>query len=164
MKKYIILLILLTSCASRQVDVNKTNARKDSVSVTDVSLVVKENKEKKDSTNIKINTETDEITITPIDSSEGIIVEGKNYKNVIIKLKRNKTNTSYANSSKETINTLKDSIATNKTTTKEVIENKTKEVNRGTRYYLIFWLFLLILILYLLWRNRQQLVKFLPLK
>jgi len=164
MKKYIILLILLTSCASRQVDVNKTNARKDSVSVTDVSLVVKENKEKKDSTNIKINTETDEITITPIDSSEGIIVEGKNYKNVIIKLKRNKTNTSYANSSKETINTLKDSIATNKTTTKEVIENKAKEVNRGPRYYLIFWLFLLILILYLLWRNRQQLVKFLPLK
>jgi hypothetical protein len=155
MKKYIILLILLTSCASRKVDVNKTNVRKDSVSVTDVSLVVKENKEKVDSTNIKINTETDEITITPIDNKEGIIVEGKHYKNVILKVKKNKTNTLYINSNKEVSNILKDSTVVNKVTKNEIIKNNTKEVNRGTRYYLIFWLIILILIIYLLWRSRR---------
>ena len=164
MKKYIILLILLSSCASRKVNTDITNKRKDSIVTTDIHVVTQENKEKKDSTNIKINIEDDEITITPIDNKEGIIVEGKSYKNVIIKLKKTKTNAAYTNNTKETSNVLKDSIAINKTTTKEIIENKTKEVNRGTRYYLIFWLLILILILYLLWRNRQQLVKLLPIR
>jgi hypothetical protein len=135
--------------------VNTASSKKDSVVDNDVNVVTVENKEKIDSTNIKVNIQDHEITITPIDNKEGIIVEGKHYKNVILKLKKSDYKTSYTNNSREHSYRAKDSTAIVKTTKTEVIKNNTKEVNRGTRYYLIFWLFVLILIMYILWRSRQ---------
>jgi ATP-dependent Zn protease len=151
-----IVLLFLTSCASRKVVVDKTDIKKDSVSETTVTKNVTENKVKTDTTTVRRIESTDEITIIPIDSTKEIYVNNVPYKNVVLKIKKNKSNTLYTNSKKESNTKRIDSVATNKTQTKERIKGKTKFIDKAAIYTpWIFWI-ILILILYLLWRNRQQ--------
>jgi len=162
MKKLILLfLIILTSCASRNVHVDKVEIKKDSVVETKVLVTTVEVKEKTDSTNIITNIDNSEITITPIDTCKEIIVDGKIYKNVVLKIKKSKVNTLYTNNKTESNNKRKDSVATIKVEKKEHIDAKSKKINKPANYWWILWLFLLILILYLLWRNRPSLLKLL---
>lgn len=155
---YILFSLILFSCASRQVQVNKVDIKKDSV--VEVKSVVKtvDVKEKKDSTNISIISDTNEITITPIDSSKSILVDGKTYKNVVLKIKKNKTNTLYVNNKKESVLTQKDSTGVTNTKTSERTFVKIKDIEKKQSYWWIFWFFILIIILYLTWRNRRLLL------
>jgi len=157
MKKIVLLVILvLTSCASRKVHVDKVDIKKDSIVETKVEVTTIENKEKTDSTNIVINADCSEITITPIDSGKTILVDGKSYKNVVLKIKKTKTNTLYTNKKKESNSKRVDSIATIKAEVKERTVGKTKTVDKKANYWFLFYWLILILILYLLWRNRQR--------
>jgi len=162
MKKLILLfLIVLTSCASRQVQVDKLDIKKDSVAETKVTATTIENKIKTDSTNIIATIDNSEITITPIDTCKEIIVEGKVYKNVVLKIKKNKANTLYTNNKTESNNKHTDSVATVKVNKTEKVSGKNKTIDRKANYWWILWLLLLILILYQLWRNRLSLLKLL---
>lgn len=162
MKKHILLLLLiLTSCASRQVHVEKTELKKDSVVETKVIITTIENDKKTDSTNINITTDNSEIVITPIDSSKTIVVEGKSYKNVVLRIKKSKVNTSYRNNKTESNIKRKDSIVDIKakeTNETSILDKKTKK-QPSCNWYI--WLLILILILYLLWRNKPSLLKLL---
>jgi preprotein translocase subunit SecF len=155
----LLLLLILTSCASRQVHIDKIDIKKDSVAETKIKVKTVENKEKEDVTNITTNTDCSEITITPIDSSKTIIVDGKSYKNVVLKIKKTKTNTLYSNKKKELETKLKDSIATIKVQKSERVIGKKKDIDKKANYWWIIWLLLLILILYLLWRNKTWILK-----
>jgi len=161
MKKYILLLILFTSCASRHVQVDKLEVKKDSIVETKVTVTTIENKIKTDSTNIVTTIDNSEITITPIDTCKEIIVEGKVYKNVVLRIKKNKVNTLYVNNKTESNNKHTDSVATTKINKTEKISGKNKTIDRKANYWWILWLLLLILILYQLWRNRLSLLKLL---
>jgi hypothetical protein len=162
MKKLILLfLIILTSCASRQVQVDKLDIKKDSVAETKVTVTTVENEIKTDSTNIVTTIDNSEITITPIDTCKEIIVEGKVYKNVVLKIKKNKANTLYTNNKTESNNKLTDSVATVKVNKTEKVSGKNKTIDKEANYWWILWLLLLILILYQLWRNRLSLLKLL---
>ena len=162
MKKLILLfLIILTSCASRQVQVDKIDIKKDSVAETKVVVATVESKIKTDSTNIVTTIDNSEITITPIDTCKEIIVEGKVYKNVVLKIKKNKANTLYTNNKTESNNKRTDSVATTKVNKTEKISGKNKTIDRKANYWWILWLLLLILTLYQLWRNRLSLLKLL---
>lgn len=162
MKKLILLfLIVLTSCASRQVQVDKIDIKKDSVAETKVTVTTIENKIKTDSTNIITTIDNSEITITPIDTCKEIIVEGKVYKNVVLKIKKNKANTLYTNNKTESNNKRVDSVATIKVNKTETVSGKNKTIDKKANYWWILWLLLLILILYQLWRNRLSLLKLL---
>jgi hypothetical protein len=162
MKKLILLfLIILTSCASRQVQVDKLDIKKDSVVETKVVVTTVENKIKTDSTNIVTTIDNSEITITPIDTCKEIIVEGKVYKNVVLKIKKNKANTLYTNNKTESNNKRTDSVATVKINKTEKVSGKNKTIDKKANYAWIIWLLLLILILYQLWRNRLSLLKLL---
>ena len=152
----IILAILITSCASRKVHIEKIDIKKDSVVETEVKVTTTENKEKTDSTNIITNADCSEITITPIDSNKTIIVDGKSYKNVVLKIKKSKVNTLYTNKKKESNNKHVDSVATIKTEVKERVIGKTKKVDKKANYWVFIYWLILILILYLLWRNRRR--------
>lgn len=159
MKKLILLfLIILTSCASRNVQVDKIDIKKDSVVETKVLVTTIENKEKTDSTNIITNIDNSEIIITPIDTCKEIVVEGKVYKNVVLRIKKNKVNTSYTNNKRESNNKRKDSVAVIKVNKTEKVSGKNKTIEKKANYWWILWLLLLILILYLLWRNRLRLL------
>ena len=162
MKKLILLfLIVLTSCASRQVQVDKLDIKKDSVAETKVTVTTVENEIKTDSTNIVTTIDNSEITITPIDTCKEIIVEGKVYKNVVLKITKNKANTLYTNNKTESNNKRTDSVATVKVNKTETVSGKNKTIDRKANYWWILWLLLLILILYQLWRNRLSLLKLL---
>jgi len=162
MKKLILLfLIVLTSCASRQVQVDKIDIKKDSVAETKVTVTTIENKIKTDSTNVITTVDNSEITITPIDTCKEIIVEGKVYKNVVLKIKKNKANTLYTNNKTESNNKRVDSVATIKVNKTETVSGKNKTIDRKANYWGILWLLLLILTLYQLWRNRLSLLKLL---
>jgi len=158
MKKIIfIILIVLTSCSSRKVLVDKTDIKKDSITETKVIVTKIDTTNETDSTKVIINTDSSEIVITPIDSSKAIIVDGKSYKNVILKIKKNKSNTLYTNNKKESNIKRVDSVATSKTETKEHQVAKTKIIDKEQNYWFLVWWILLILIIYLLWRNKSRL-------
>lgn len=159
MKKLILLfLIILTSCASRHVQINKLDIKKDSVAETKVLVTTVENKIKTDSTNIVTTIDNSEIVITPIDTCKEIVVEGKVYKNVVLRIKKNKVNTLYANNKRESNNKRTDSVAVIKVEEKEHVVAKGKKIDKPANYWRILWLLLLILILYLLWRNKRRLL------
>ena len=159
MKKLIfIIIVLLTSCSSRKVLVDKTDIKKDSIAETKVTVTKIDTVNKTDSTKVIIDTDSSEIVITPIDSSKTIIVDGKSYKNVVLKIKKNKSNTLYTNNKKESNSKRIDSVATSKTETKEHQVAKTKVIDKKQNYWFLFWWILLILIIYLLWRNKPWLL------
>jgi len=162
MKNLILLfLIVLTSCGSRKVQVDKLDIKKDSVVETKIAVTTIETKQKTDSTNIVTTIDNSEITITPIDTCKEIVVEGKVYKNVVLKIKKNKANTLYTNNKTESNNKRMDSVATIKVNKTEKVSGKNKTIDKKADYSWILWLFLLILILYQLWRNRLSLLKLL---
>jgi hypothetical protein len=158
MKKIIfIAVMLLASCSSRKVLVDKTDVKKDSIAETKVVVTKIDTVNKTDSTKVIINTDSSEVIITPIDSSKTIIVDGKSYKNVVLKIKKNKSNTLYTNNKKEVNIKRIDSAAVSTVKTKEHQVEKTKIIDKEQNYWFLFWWILLILIIYLLWRNKQRL-------
>ena len=158
MKKiiYLILILLLVSCSARKVDITKIDIKKDSIAETKITVTTIENKTKTDSTNIATTIDSSEITITPIDCSKTIIVDGKSYKNVVLKIKKSKTNSLYTNNKKESETKRNDSVATTKIQVKEQTTSKAKVIDKKANYWFLFYWLILILILYLLWRNKHR--------
>lgn len=158
MKKLLLITcLILMSCGARKVNIEKLEVKKDSVATTEIKVITVETKQKTDSTNIVVVTDSSEITITPIDTCKEIIVEGKVYKNVVLKIKKTKTNSLYTNKKEESETKRIDSTATSKVIKKEVVDSKLKTIDKKADYSWIVWLLLLILILYLLWRNKRRL-------
>lgn len=159
MKKLILLLlVVLTSCASRKVDVSKIEIKKDSVVEAKVEVKTLEVKNTTDSTNIVTEVNTDEVCIEPLDSTKEMVVNGKVYKNAVLKIKKNKVNTLYTNNKTESNIKHIDSTSTSKTTVKENVVGKTKKIDKEANYWSLLWLLLLLLIMYLLWRNKQRIL------
>ena len=159
MKKLLLILcLLLMSCGARKVAIEKSTVKKDSIATVEVKVATTETKEKTDSTNVVTTIDNNEITITPIDTCKEIMVDGKHYKNVVLKIKKIKTNSLYINKKKESETKHIDSTATSKVIKKEVVDSKLKTVDKKASYSWVIWLFLLILILYLLWQNKRRLL------
>jgi hypothetical protein len=157
MKKLILLfLITLTSCASRQTKIDKLVVKKDSVTETKAVLTVTETKEKTDSTNIITMVDSSEVMITPIDTCKEIVVDGKVYKNVVLRIKKNKVNTSYTNNKRESNIKRTDSIGTTKTSVTEDTVEKIKTIDKKTNYWTLFYWIILLIIIYLLYKNRKR--------
>jgi hypothetical protein len=78
---------MLLSCGTRKVIIDEV--KKDSLSQISTKIVTKED--------IKIETKndiiTDEFTITPLDTCKDIIIDGKTYRNVVLRYKKTKDNT-----------------------------------------------------------------------
>jgi len=162
MKKYIIItLILLTSCASRKVNIDKTITKKDSIVETKIETVTNEIKKTKDTINIITIEDASEIAIIPVDPSKEMLVDGKSYKNVSLKIKKNRVNTVFKSSKIRTNIKHKDSISTTKAEETTNTLGKIKKIERKQNYWLIVYWFILILIIYLLWRNKQKILNLL---
>ena len=155
MKKSIVLasLLLLISCGARKVDITRIDIKKDSTAITNIAVVTEEVKLKTDSTNVNTKVDEDEITFTPVDSSKEIIIEGKHYKNVVLKIKKTKVNSLYVNNKKESDIKHTDSVASTKVVKKEVIDGKTKIIDKKESIvgnvitYSLLLLFIIIVII-----------------
>lgn len=150
--KYILILLstLFFACGARKVNKQEKVEEKTTVEVvTQKDSVVEVVK-----TEIKYDVETHEIEIIPIDSTKEFVVEGKKYFNARIKIKKKKDNTTYSEDNKVSKTSLKQS----KTVVKELKKDKVKTVDKKASYAWVFWWIFLLLILYILWRNKRRLI------
>ena len=138
MAKHFILLLLsvsLFSCASRKVAVNKTQVetkidstaveKKDSVSVTQNAISIKEN--------------IDEVEIVPIDATQPMIIGDKKYYNAIVRLK--KTRRHVLDTSKVTVSqSYEKKVSVKKDLKSKVFD---KKVEKKPNYWVLLWLLLI---------------------
>lgn len=152
---YILVSLLLFSCASRKVDIKVQEIKKDSLVETKIDLTENKVKDSTVETNTRTIINIDEIIIKPIDSLKEFIVEGKTYKNVVLSYKKTKTNSLYNNKIKLSENTLKH-VKTDSKIKTSVKENiKEKQIDKKANYFIYLWFILGIIIIYLIWRSKQ---------
>ena len=142
---FILVSLILVGCASRKVDVDIK--KKDSTIVeTKTEVVVK----KIDSTadNFLVDkSESDELIITPIDTTKEIIVNGKKYFNAILKYKKVKNNT--YTKSKIKVSKIEDKHSNSKSNTRVKSKEKTKNirVDNTMLYVSLIILFIILIII-----------------
>lgn len=141
---FILVSITLFSCASRKVDVDIK--KKDSTSVEIKKDIVVKTTDSTSSNVIVDKSETDEIIITPIDSTKEIVVNGKKYFNVVLRHKKIKSNTYTNNKEKVVKNERKVSNTTNKKRVVTKDKKKNIDVNNSIIWILILALAAIIVI------------------
>ena len=144
----ILLSFILFSCASRKVAVTKTQVetQTDSIAV-----------EKKDSVSVQQNAisikeDIDEVEIVPIDTAKPLIIDGKQYFNATVRLK--KTRRHVVDTSKVIVSKSSESTISVKKKVKEKVFDK--KVDKKANYIGFLWL---LLVLVGLWLARKYLPK-----
>ena len=138
-----LIVILFSSCASRKVSIDKKDYKKDSLIELNIKKDSIEITKEETINNIII----DDFIITPIDSTKEIFVNGKTYKNVVLRHLKVKDNSLYN----------KDKIVSNsedkQQKTKVLVKDKElkKEIDKKANYYVYLWL-LLIPLGYFIWK------------
>jgi hypothetical protein len=149
MKKiFILLIILLSSCASRKVVVNKVNTevKIDSVSTIKIDgTYTKEN-------NVFIKESISELEYKPLDTLKPMVINGKEYINTIIKAKQ---------STKSVVDTTKTKVIVKvekEAAIKKEIKNKVfkKDIKKEINYSIYIWLILFIVLAYALYRYLKK--------
>jgi response regulator RpfG family c-di-GMP phosphodiesterase len=142
---FILVSLVFLSCASRKVDVDIK--KKDSTTV-EITKEITTKKTDSTSNNVIIDkSETDELIITPIDSTKEIVVNGKKYFNAILKYKKVRNNT--YNTNKVKVSKIEDKAVKTNNRTSVKTKNKTKkiETNNTIIYISLLLLFILLLII-----------------
>lgn len=132
--------IFLTSCGSRKV--NKSEIKEQEQKTEKITLETETRVT--DNTKIVDTSTTDEIEIVPVDNSLPFTINGKEYKNVKIRHKKNKNNISIAKDVKVQHNAEKSGVMMVKRN--KVIE--VKQTERKESYWWLLWFLLLIPIWY----------------
>lgn len=158
MKKQIFILvsIVLMSCASRKVQVTNTEIKTDSIVEQKDTVAIKII----DTISIKNDICTDEIVITPFDTCKPFIVDGKLYKNAIIRIKKVKDNSLYSEKKTLTLNTSK----TQKNHTIKATTIKTKQVDKKNNlfwYFILYILFAIVLFIVYRYLSKINILKLL---
>lgn len=137
---YLLIFIILTSCVSRKVAVNK----QEKVIETNIT----ENTTTIDTSNveIKFNTQTEIFTIEAKDNLKPFVYNGKEYFNVVLRHENKKDNSLY----KKDIKVVKNERKQSNIKSKEVIKNKNIERdNYNIKYFILFFIIILIIIYYI---------------
>ena len=151
MGKYLALLLvssLLFSCASRKIAITKTQVethidstaveKKDSVSVQQNAISIKE--------------DIDEVEIVPIDTAKPLVIDGKQYFNATVRLK--KTRRHVVDTSKVTVSkSIENTVSVKKDIKAKGFE---KKVDKKANYFVFLWWLLIPLAL---WLGRKYLLK-----
>jgi hypothetical protein len=150
MKKiFILFIILLSSCSSRKVVVNKID---NEVKIDSVSTVKVDGTYTKE-TNVFIKESISELEYKPLDSLKPMVIDGKEYINTVIKSKQSNKNTVDTTKTKVVVNTEK-KVALKKEIKEEVLN---KEVKKEVNYfsYLLFILFIIVVFALCKYLKRQ---------
>lgn len=138
---FIFLFLLLASCGARKVDVQKT----DTIVKVDSTSTIKKEEVVVTQNNISINTDTDEMEITPIDSTKPVVIGEKKYFNAKIRYKKTKS---------LLVDTTKKSEVKKEAQEVKVVKNKKEKVFKKNidkkESLTVFWWWLLIILLAIL--------------
>jgi len=133
--RYLILFLLITSCASRKVDVSKTDIKTntDSTAITKTDSISIINK------NVYFTENTTELEIKPLNDSLPIVIDGTSYFNAVLKYK--KQNKVLVDTSKIIVSkkVLKQ-VSKSKQETKNI---KEKHIDKKANYFVYLWLLLI---------------------
>lgn len=144
--KYIYLLgiLVLMSCGSRKVVINKQEK--------EVETNIVETKTEIDSSNveIKFNYETETFTIEAKDNLKPFEYNGKTYFNVVLRHENKKDNSLY----KKDIKVVKNESKLSNIKSKEVIKDKNIERDNSLfNYYILIFILLFLIILYFIYKR-----------
>jgi hypothetical protein len=142
--KFIFLFLILASCGSRKVAIDKI----DTVVKVDSTSTIKKDEVVVTQNNVSINTDTDEMEICPISDTIPMVVNGITYKNAKIKRSKKKNNISIVKDVKVQHNAQKSDLKVVKSN--RIIE--VKQTERKESYWWLLW-FLLLIPAYYLWRK-----------
>ena len=131
----IISILLLVSCASRKVDVSKVTE----VAKLDSSVVVKVDGTYVKDNNVIVVDSSDEIEYVAQDTSKPMQIDGKLFKNVIIKSKKSKKTTIDKTKEKEQVSSIK-KLNVKKEATKKIFK---KKIDKKANYFVYLWLLLI---------------------
>lgn len=133
--KYLVLLLLITSCASRKVDVSKTEIKTN----TDSTAITKTDSTSIINKNVYFTENTTELEIKPLNDSLPIVIDGTSYFNAVLKYK--KQNKVLVDTSKIIVskNVLKQ-VYKSKQETKNI---KEKHIDKKANYFVYLWLLLI---------------------
>jgi len=134
MKYLFVLLLLLSSCATRKVV--KEEVKIDKVEVVQNNIQTKEN------IDIKIVDSISEICIEPIDTIKPMIIDGKTYVNAKIRYKKQKVNTSIVS------NKTTSDLSTKKITEKVAVFKKDTERESIFNWWWLVLITVIIIIIY----------------
>ena len=142
MKKILILIFLiLSSCAARKVNVDKS----DVVSKTDSTSIVKQEVVTTQDNHVSITTNTDELEVSPVCDTIPMVVNGITYKNA--KLRYKKTKKVLLDTTKIKVSEKVLIIAKVKKTTAE--KTFKKDIDKKANYTIyLWWLLILFLIVF----------------
>lgn len=144
MKKDIILgllLVLITSCASRKVDIVKNNTK----TTIDSTSFVKTDSVSTIKNNIVMVNDSSELEICPISDTLPMIVNGITYKNAILKYKKQKKVLVDKTQKITSKNSLKQ-VAIKKNDEKQELD---KHVKKEANYFVYLWLLLIPIGMYI---------------
>ncbi len=145
MKKYIVTfyvsILFLISCASRKVDISKTEIKTntDSTAITKIDSTSIINK------NVYLSENSQELEIKPLIDSLPIVVNGISYKNVVLTYK--KQNKVLADTSKEI--TSKNVLKQVSKFKKETKGTKEKHIDKKANNFVYLWLLLIPIVIYI---------------
>lgn len=131
----IISILLLVSCASRKVDVSKVTE----VAKLDSSIVIKVDGTYVKDNNVIVVESSDEIEYVAQDTSKPMQIDGKLFKNVIIKSKKSKKTTIDKTKEKEQVSSIK-KLNVKKEATKKIFK---KKIDKKANYFVYLWLLLI---------------------
>lgn len=138
---YIICGALFFSCASRKVDVSKTEIKTN----TDSIAITKTDSTSITNNNIKYTENITELEIKPLNDSLPIVIDGTSYFNVVLKYK--KQNKVLVDTSNKIVskNVLKQ-VSKSKQETKNI---KEKHIHKKANYFVYLWLLLIPIGMYI---------------
>jgi len=151
MKKILILIVLvLSSCAARKVNVDKVDSlvKVDSTSITKQEVVTTQDN------HVSIVTNTDEVEICPVSDSLPMVVNGITYKNAKLRYKKTKN---------VLLDTTKIKVAEKSSIKVEVKKDaKVKTFKKGIDRKSNNWWWLLLLLIpitiYYIWKNKLKFI------
>ena len=148
--RYLIVLLLVTSCASRKVDISKQQIE----TKTDSTSVVRIDSTSTIKNNIKIVENISELEIKPLNDSLPIVIDGTSYFNAVLKYKKH--NKVLVDTSKKIVskNALKQ-VSKSKQETKNI---KEKTVDKKVNNFVYLWLLLIPIGMYLYRQIKNKLL------
>lgn len=153
MKKiFIILVLLITSCASRKVDVSKLSVE----TKVDSSVVIKVDGTYVKENNVATEDSEEEIEYKPLDTLKPMVIDGKQYINTIIKLKKKKGIKIDKTKVISKVSSIK-KLNVKKEDSKNSIN---KKIDKKANYWMYLWFLIPIIIIVILERYGKRIFPF----
>ena len=153
MKKiFIILVLLITSCASRKVDVSKLTIE----TKVDSSVVIKVDGTYVKENNVFTEDSEEEIEYKPLDTLKPMVIDGKQYLNTIIKLKKKKGIKIDKTKVISKVSSIK-KLNVKKEDSKKSIN---KKIDKKANYWMYLWFLIPIVIIVILERYGKRILPF----